>query len=418
MSPETGIYYGSVDTDPMSLPEQVLLGVYLGVVTGILPGVVAWSLGFVFKYFTRVTIPALGVMVVAVGLAGVQGGLLGLLDVQGATAVVALLVVMMISIYCHSRGDKMGAEFPHRISLRSLKDRTLPADVVEKVGKFGRVRIRVVGDVVEMEGYAPMSEETKKEIREREWSFPADLSVSELEKRMTESLVEEFELSDASVSIDSEGGATVVAAPPLGGLSKRVPKGKRAVSFDTLVPTGLARGDEVTVEVDGSTVDGTVVSARSGKSEAKEEAEEEPPPTVAAADGGAEEGTVRTAPSTAGGEGRVTVAVGTTGANKILGGDPSRMVVKSRGNRREYELISVLKSAGKEFREVRVGSVGEDGALGVPDVREEFGVIVLAVQRGGTRVIAPGDEETVQEGDELFVVGSSEGIDSFEEALR
>ncbi|MFP4632602.1 MAG: hypothetical protein ACLFMT_04090 [Halobacteriales archaeon] len=61
----------------MSLAEQLFLGVYLGVVTGLLPGVVAWALAFVFKYFTDVTLPALGVMVLAVALAGVPVSALG-----------------------------------------------------------------------------------------------------------------------------------------------------------------------------------------------------------------------------------------------------------------------------------------------------------------------------------------------------
>jgi hypothetical protein len=415
----------------MALPEQFLLeqfllGIYLGVVTGILPGVVAWSLAFVFKYFTKVTIPALGVMVVAVGLAGVQGGLLGLLDVQGVTAIVALLVVMMISMYCHSQGDKMGAEFPHRVSLKSLKERTLPADVVEKVGKFGRVRIRVVGEVIEMEGYAPLSEETKRHIKDGEWTFPADLSVSELENRMAERLIEEFELSDVSVSIDGNGNATVVAAPSVSGLSKRVPSGKRAVSFDTLVPTGLARGDEVKIELEGSTVKGTVVSAKSG---GKTEKGDDGTKTESAGaktetDGGVGDITDEKtegqplAPSTTGGEGRVTVAVDKTTANAILEGEPKKIVVTSRGTRREYELISVLKSAGKQFRKVNVSSVGEDETLGSFEVRDSFGVIVLAVRRGQTRIIAPRGNEPVKTGDDLFVVGGRSEIDSFEEGLR
>lgn len=401
----------------MTLLGQFLLGVYLGIVTGILPGVVAWSLAFLFKYFTKVTVPALGVMVLAVALAGVQGGLLGLLDVQGVTAVVALLVVMMIAMYSHSKGDAMGAEFPHRVSIKSLKDRTLPADVVEKVGKFGKVRINVVGEVVEMEGYAPLSEETKSQIKNGEWTFPADISVSELEDRMAERLVEEFELSDVSVSIDDEGGATVVAAPPLAGLSKRVPKGKRAVSFGTLVPTGLARGDKVSVEVDGTTVEGTVVSAKSGKP-----AEKKTETASAKADGGVgekeEEKTPPKAPSTTGGEGRVTVAVDRADANRILEGEPSKMLVKSRGTRREYELVSVLKSAGKQFRKVSVGTVEEATTLRSLNVREEFGVIVLAVKRGQTRILAPRGDEAVLEGDELFVVGDKTSTDAFEEALR
>lgn len=401
--------------------EQFLLGLYLGVVTGILPGVVAWTLGFIFKYFTRVTIPALGVTVVAVGLAGVQGGLLGLLDVQGVTAVVALLVVTMISIYCHSQGDKMGAEFPHRVTLKTLKDRTLPKDVIEKVGRFGQVRIKVVGEVIEMEGYAPISEETKRLIKNGEWTFPADLSVSELENRMAERLVEEFELSDVSVSIDTEGNATVIAAPSMAGLSKRVPSGKRAVSFETLVPTGLARGDKVTVEMDGSKFEGTVVSAMSKKPDEGDGAEKNPGTERAETDGGIDESeNVESprAPSTTGGEGRVTVAVDRTTANELLLGEPERMFVNSRGTRREYELVSVLKSAGKQFRKVGVASVGEDETIGSLGVRENFGVIVLAVKRGQERILAPRGDEPVVSGDDLFVVGNRTEIDAFEEVLR
>lgn len=405
-----------------ALLQQFLLGIYLGVVTGILPGVVAWSLAFVFKYFTRVTVPALGVMVLAVALAGVQGGLLGLLDVQGVTAVVALLVVMMISMYCHSQGDKMGAEFPHRVTLKGLKDRTLPADVIEKVGRFGQVRINVVGEVVEMEGYAPVSEETKSLIKKGEWTFPADLSVSELENRMAERLVEEFELSDVSVSIDDEGNAKVIAAPSIAGLSKRIPSGKRAVSFGTLVPTGLARGDRVTVEVDGASFEGTVVSAVSGKGGEKDDAETKKHTGGAETEGSPDE-VAKTessprAPSTTGGEGRVTVAVDRSTANEILEGEPSRMLVKSRGTRREYELVSVLKSAGKQFRKVGVVSIDEEETLRNLGVGENFGVIVLAVRRGQERILAPRGNETLRVGDDLFVVGDRTGIDALEEALR
>lgn len=390
--------------------QQLILGVYLGVVTGILPGVVAWSLGFVFRYFTKVTIPALGVMVVSVGLAGVQGGLLGLLDVQGVTAVVALLVVMMISMYCHSQGDKMGAEFPHRVSIRSLKERTLPAEVVEKIGRFGRVRINVVGEVIEMEGYPPLSEETRSLIKSTEVTFPADLTVTELENRTAERLKKEFDLSDVSVSIDDDGRATVVAAPPMSGLSKRVPPGKRAVSFGALVPTGLARGDEVVVDTGDSTVEGKVVSAKSETPE-KDTQEEAVDATDAAR-------TPPSASSTTGGQGRVTVAVNRKDANEILKNVPRRFSVLSRGTRREYELVSVLRSAGKVFRKIKVVSAGEDDSLGSLDVRGRFGVIVLAVERGQTRVLAPRGDERVCVGDELFVVGDESGVDSFEEAVR
>ncbi len=395
----------------MSLLEQFLLGLYLGIVTGILPGLVAWTLGFVFRYFTRVTVPALGVMVLAVALAGVQGGLLGLLDVEGITSVVALLVVMMVSMYCHSQGDKMGAEFPRRVSLRSIRERTLSSDVIDRVGRFGQVRVSVVGEVVEMEGYAPLSNGIKTRIKEGDWTFPANLSLDEIERRFAEALVDEFGLADVSVSVDPDGNARVVAAPPMGGLSKRVPRGKRAVSVDVLVPTGVAIGDEVDVDLGDSTVRGKVVSARSGKDETQKTAEM---PEVDAAVSEVSRG----ASKTTGGDGRITVAVDRSDATRILEGEPRRVLVRSRGNRREYELISHLRSAGKVFEKVDIGNVADGTTVGSLDVRGSYGVIVLAIRRGGERVVAPRGDQPIKTGDSLFVVGPRPAVESFAEAVR
>ncbi len=98
-----------------SLPVQVLFGLYLGALTGVVPALVAWTLGFVFRYVTGVSVPGFGVVVLCVAIAGVQGGLLGLLDPaigQSPIIVVALVVVMLSSQYAHAKGDSMGATFP------------------------------------------------------------------------------------------------------------------------------------------------------------------------------------------------------------------------------------------------------------------------------------------------------------------
>jgi len=124
------------------------------------------------------------------------------------------------------------------------------------------------------------------------------------------------------------------------------------------------------------------------------------------------------APATTGGEGRVTVAVDRLTANEVLEGEPSKILVKSRGTRREYELVSVLKSAGKGFRKVSVASVGKEETIRSLNVRESFGVIVLAVRRGQERILAPRGDEPLRKGDDLFVVGNRSEIDVFKEALR
>jgi len=226
-------------------------------------------------------------------------------------------------------------------------------------------------------------------------------------------------VADVSVSIDEKARATVSAAPPTGGLSKRVPKGKRAVSVPALVPTGLARGDAVRVVTADVTVEGTLMAAKSGG-----KAAESPVPTPALDDTAATDGGQTPPPptnaktaTTTGGEGRVTVAVERSEAASLLRATRGRVVVLSRGTRREFELTSLLRRAGKRFRKVVVAAGGpiDGNTIGGVSVRETYGVAILAARHDGKWTVAPGGQQPLVAGDELFVVGTREAIDRFGE---
>jgi len=407
-----------------SLPVEILFGLYLGILTGVLPALVSWGLGFLVRYVTGVSIPAFAVVVLALALAGINGGLLALNDpavlASGSRVVVALVVVLMVSLYAHSKGDAMGAAFPRRLTVSGLRERTLSRDVVDLVGARGDVRVEVVGDVLDMEGYPPPSMTTRTAIRDGEWRFPADLPLSELEARFEDRLRTEFDLADVAATIDERGRATVVIAPPLSGVSKRVPAGQRAVSVETLLPTGLARGDEVTLREDGLAVDGTVVAARSngatGVSPAAPDAAGTP-----TTDGGtaSDTPTPAAAPTTSGGEGRLTLAVARSDAEGLLELQRPRVVVRARGTRREYELLSLLRRAGKRFRQVTVRQTSDlvETRLGAADLRTTHDVAVLGIKRPDGWLFAPDGDVTLTAGDELFVVGRRESLAAFDEVL-
>lgn len=405
---------------------DILVGLYLGVLTAVVPALVAWTLGFTFKYFTGVTIPGFGVLVFGVAIAGIQGGLLGLLDPQfvtSPTALISALVVMMATLYAHAQGDRMGAEFPRRFTLKNLRDRGLSAEAVERVGRFGQVRLRATGEVGDVEGYPPLSDDLRATIRDGEWTFPADLPLSELERRLADRLRTEHDLAEVTVSVDDRGRATVNAAPPVGALSRRVPSGKRAVSVDALVPTGLARDDEVTVSTADGEVEGTTLSARSGTSDAKG-ASSPPvttPETVADSSPEAtEERPPRAAARTTGGDGRVTVAVPRNDAGRLLESDSARIRVRARGTRREFELLSLLRRDGKRIRQVDVaaGSPLDGVSLGESSLRKSHGVAVLAVRQSGEWAVSPRGSTRLSAGDTLFVVGSRDALDGFTEGER
>jgi hypothetical protein len=403
---------------PETLPVKVVLGVYLGVLTGILPAVVTWALAVLFRYVTGLTVPSFAVVVLAVALAGVNGGFMALNDQSivgsrnSVTLVTALLVVMMIAFYTHNHGDRFGAALPRSLSLASLRERTLSADVVELVGGRGRVTVSVSGPVTDMEGYPPLPPSLRADIAAVEWTFPADDTLGDLEARFAERLRSEFDVADAVVTVDEEARATVSAAPPASALSRRVPAGERAVSVPALLPTGVARGEAVRVVTPAGTVGGTVVSARSGE----ETAPAPPAPTPAAETDESPEAPVA-APSTTGGEGRLTVAVDPADAEALLAATEARVLVDSRGTRREYELISLLRRAGQRFRRLTLGDdsdlVGE--TVATAKLRETYGVAVLGVQSDGEWTLAPSGDTPLRAGADLFVVGRSAAFERLAE---
>lgn len=405
-----------------SLPAEVLLGIYLGLLVGIIPALVSWSLGFAFKYITGVTLPGFGVTILAIAIAGINGGLLALTDqsiLQGPNApriVTAILVVAMLALYAHSKGDAMAVDFPRRLTLKNLRNQTLSRDLADLVNGGNEVRIRVVGEVADMEGYPPLPEELRAEIRNAELTFPADLRLDELEERTADRLETEYDLGDVSVTIDNRGRATVVAAPPFSGLSKRVGDGRHAVSVTGLIPTGLARGDEVTVITPNAQVRGTVVSARTSGKKAESTPDIAPLSTDDAAE--TEKPAPVRAPTTDGGEGRLTVAVTRTDVQPLMQAEEVKVVVESRGTRREYEAVSMLRRAGQRFKRLSVaGNSRLDGArLGTLDFRE-YGVSVLAVRQERGWKIAPRSDTTLHAGDELFAVGDKKRLDEFESGV-
>ncbi|WP_181686252.1 potassium channel family protein [Halorhabdus salina] len=408
-----------------SLPVALLFGVYLGILTGIIPALVAWVLGFVFKYFTGVTLPGFGVVVLGVALAGVNGGLLALADpsvtqsANAPTVMTALLVIMMMVLYAHSKGDQLGASTPRRLSLRRLGERTLSIDLVEAVGGGDEVRVRVAGEIGDIEGYPPLPDDLRAEIRAGEWTLPADLDLDSIERRLAERLRTEYDLGDVSVAVDERGRATVAAAPPFSGLSKRIEAGHRAVSVDALVPTGLARGDVVTVDTADTQVRGTVVSARSTPRETQPATE--PSPRSEGSDTDAEPNPAARAvraPTASGGDGQVTVAVGRTDAEALLRSERATIIVEARGTRREYALISLLRRAGKRFRRVtvRAGSDLDGEPLGSA-AGDAYGVVVLAARDGSGWQFNPRGTRPLEPGTELYAVGSRDALDSLMEAV-
>lgn len=368
---------------PESILAQLLVGLYLGVLTGVLPALVSWALGFSFRYVTGVTVPGLAVVVVAAAIAGVSGGLLGLLDPaisETPVGIVAALVVLMASFWAHNQGDTMGESFPRRLSFDAIRRRTLSSDVVERVGRFGQVRVAITS-VEDVEGYPPLSEGLRAKLEAERLSLPADLPLSELETRVCDRLRSSYDLETVSVSLDRRANATVAAAPALGGFSRRIPVGQRAVSVETLVPAGTDRGDRAVLTTSGRAVEGRVL----GVGEADEDSAE---PTR-----------------------RLTVAIAPEEVRPVLEGETASVAVL--GEASDHDLLERLRAAGLRVRTV---DPGRAQTLEPSALREETGAQLIAV-RGpdGTRV--PDGRVRIGRSDRLLAVGTPEALRGLREVV-
>jgi len=398
---------------------DVVVGLYLGLLASLFPALVAFLIGFGFKYFTSITVPGLGVVVLGAALAGVSGGLMGLVDPQlseSATGVTAVLVILMACLWAHGQGDKLGAATPRRLTLSSLRETKLSADIAERVDSYGQIRIRPVGGIQDIEGYPPLSDDLRQQLAGGSWRFPADLSITELETRLEDRLVADHELADASVTIDTNGRAQIAAAPSNAGFSRRVPPGKRAVTIETLLPTRLARGDIVTIRLPDGDVTGPVLSARTHDVEAATPA----PDAGTDGDDATDDAALPPrAPTTVGGEGQITVALSLDEARQVVRVPSAPVVVRSRGKQREYEVIGVLKQHGNRFRKLRLGPESPlvDTTIGEANVRDSYGVAILAVRRPGERILAPRGQTQLRADDTLIAVGSRDNLGRFEEAV-
>ncbi|MFB6302534.1 MAG: TrkA C-terminal domain-containing protein [Haloferacaceae archaeon] len=402
--------------------SEILVGIYLGLLAAIFPAFIAFTIGFVFKYFTNVTVPGLGVVVLGGALAGVSGGLMGLVDPQLAgseSGITAVMVILMACLWAHSQGDKLGAATPRWLTLKTIQQNRLSADLVERVDSYGQIRVRPRGVVGDIEGYPSLSDDLRAKLGSGSWKFPANLSLGELEDRLAERLTREYELAEVSVTLDKRGRAELAAAPSTAGLSRRVPSGRRAVSVRAVLPTGIARGDRVTIELPDGDVTGAVVSARTFDDEPRPR---ESPPTEAKAEAdeaeaGVVEGTTSKAPTTTGGEGRVTVALPYDEARRVIGAEFAPVVVHSRGKQREYEAIGLLKQYGNRFQKITVDEGSALVGRTIDDIRPRgtHSVAIVALRRPSERHILPAGAVTLEGGDELIVVGKRDHLGAFAE---
>ncbi|WP_254810374.1 potassium transporter TrkA [Natronosalvus amylolyticus] len=354
-----------------TLPIEVLLGIAYGLLIGTVLAFVFGVLGFCYRYYAKRTIPQLVVIGGAVLAGAGIGQYMGVLEVAGSVALrlsIATVIVVLVTLYAASQGDRLAAEFPRGNAQPAVRGRTLSVEAIDSVDAMGQVTIRPTGDVRDIEGYPPLDPPLRESLEDGVWRLPVDLPLSALESRLERQLRQHHDLETVTVSIDARGRAAIAGAPPIKGVGKQVPDGWRAVSIPAVLPSGLSSGDRVRLEMETGSVTGQVLSTTASTGSAA---------TMS----------------------RLTVAVPTTDAGAVLDADRARVVVVSAGATHAFEAVSKLERTGKTVRRL----VLDTETLGALESTAEL--CPFAVRSNAEGWVFEPPVSTLESGDDVMVVG-------------
>lgn len=362
------------------LPFESLLGIAYGLLFGFGPALLAGLGAIAVGIGTDRSLPpvtGLAAVPVVIGT-GVAAGIIDpSAGLEHAPRVaLAATVAGALGIVAVAQGDRIATELPRDRAVPIVRGAALSADAIDSVDAMGQVTIRPSGAIRAFDGYPSPSPALRTALAEGAWRFPADLQLSELERRLERRLRTAHNLSTVDVEIDGRGRATIAAAPPTKSVATALSDGMRAVTIAGLLPTGIGPGDRVAIGVvsGGSggdesdvtaTLEGDVLAV--GSEDAfdgmKPNARSQSSSTaVRASDAGFD-----------GGPGRLTVRVAARDAGRLLGADRYRVAVRPSGDSPAFEAAALLADAGCPITELEGRDVVEDGD-GDIDADEILGV--------------------------------------------
>ena len=341
----------------------------------VLSGVFAAAIAFLHRLYSREPSPV--ALNVIAGLGAVAfwlntAGALASYATTGASLVAPEAVVVNLAslgagataaVYASRLGDRAG------VRLTSLPE--YDGDVGRLVRSAGRnvtVRIPDADDIQDIDGYDPVSDETKAELAGKEYVFPRGLTVDEVRSRVTHRLKEEGDVGYVDVEIGDRGNVRHLGlGRGISGLGPTLAPGTCAIAVRADPAYGSSAGDTVRL--------------------------------FAERDGGFErvaDGELRAAVDDV-----VTVALDRRDAVSIDPDVTYRLVTLPSEKLPEREFAAMLRSADET---VAVVEVDEDSSL-VGERLDSFGVSVVAVDRGDEVIAVPDKTDRVEAEDVLYAIG-------------
>lgn len=228
---------------------ELLLGVLRGIVYGGAAAVPIIFLSLIFRYFTNEKLPSFIGIILGLGMLGVSGGILAVLEQTTVEGVAQIVVASIVIVWSVGAGDKMAEKIP--------KGREPLFHVLKgKKSKYITIKLPNKRLIYDISGKPRVLDELKNELSEREFVLPYDLPIEEMINKIRRRLVSDWGVGDVELELDETGKVVYLAVSAKDyGISGTIPKGSIAVPVKcNMIPSGLSSGDIVRIYLKGKEV--------------------------------------------------------------------------------------------------------------------------------------------------------------------
>lgn len=225
---------------------ELLLGVLRGIVYGGIAAFPIIFLSLVFRYFTDEKLPSFIGIILGLGILGVSGGLLAVLEQTTVEGVAQIIVGSIVIVWSVGAGDKMAEKIP---KVREPLFHALKG----KKPKYVTIKLPNKRLIYDISGKSRVLDELKNELSEREFVFSSDLSIEEMSNRIRRRLTSDWGIGDVELEIDETGKIVYLAVSAKdSGLSETIPKRRMAVPVKcNMIPSGLSSNDIIRIYLKG-----------------------------------------------------------------------------------------------------------------------------------------------------------------------
>ena len=360
-----GAIHGVIET-----PILLLLFRVIGL--ALLSGFVAGSVAFLFRWRTGIQLPEGPALLLGLGAVGVYLNtrivLIQFLGTDGGlltrSSILINLVILIVSAVAASAGWRVGDRLG---AAEQLRNRFRP-DLSPFVRATGRlITVEIPTQINDIDGYDPVTDETKDQIAGETYNFSRGLTVERLEEALTTRLRTDHDIAHVDVELSVDGTVEYLAV------------GRRASGIGPALPPGMSA---------------TAITADPAFSAS-------PGDTIQIWDGTAGE-RVGTAELRATAGETVTVSARTDTVEKLDPRTNYRLLTLAADERIDRTFVGMLRRADETM-----GVTGiTEGATVAGLTVGELGLSVIAIEdSAGTIETIPNRDRELVTGDRLFVIG-------------